>query len=95
MAMTGKPDKESVFPDPIKRNACARCGGLMVMAHVVDLQGHAGEVIFRGFRCTNCGEFIDQMVLANRLKPAPQPLEGPKQRKFARRVSHNKPATEK
>lgn len=67
----------------------------MVMAHVVDLQGHAGEVIFRGFRCTNCGEFIDQMVLANRLKPAPQSIEGPKKRKFARQVGHNKRATEK
>jgi uncharacterized Zn finger protein len=95
MAIIGKPSKESVLPDPKRHDACARCGGLMVMAHVVDLQGHAGEVIFRGFRCTNCGEFIDQTVLTNRLKPAPQPIVGTKKRKFARQVSHNKPATEK
>jgi len=95
MAIIGKPNKASVLPDPKRHDACARCGGLMVMAHVVDLEGHAGEVIFRGFRCTNCGEFIDQTVLANRLKPAPQSIEGPKKRKFARQVSHNKPATEK
>ncbi len=85
MGTTGKPSDASVFSHPTRHDACARCGGLMVMAHVVDLQGHAGEVIFRGFRCTNCGEFIDQMVLANRLKPAPQPIVGTKKRKFARR----------
>jgi hypothetical protein len=67
----------------------------MVIAHYVDLQGHAGEVIFKGLRCTNCGEFIDRMVLANRLKPMPQSLDGPKQRKFARQVSHKRPATAK
>ncbi|OYT19344.1 MAG: hypothetical protein CCU26_12185 [Nitrospira sp. UW-LDO-01] len=67
----------------------------MVVAHYVDLQGQAGEVMFKGLHCTNCGEFIDQMVLANRLKPAPQALEGPRQRKFARQVSHNNSATHK
>jgi hypothetical protein len=67
----------------------------MVIAHHVNSEGQAGEVIFKGFRWTNCGEFIDQIVLANRLKPAPQPLEGPKERKSARQVSHNKPTTEK
>ncbi len=52
----------------------------MVLAHYVDLQGHAGEVIFKGLRCTNCGEFIDQMVLANRMKLMPQSLDGPKKK---------------
>lgn len=66
----------------------------MVVAHYVDLQGYAGEVIFKGFRCTNCGEFIDQMVLANRQKPVPQSLDGPKKRKFARQVSHKRSAAD-
>lgn len=59
----------------------------MVLAHHVDLQGYAGEVILKGLRCTNCGDFIDQMVLANRLKLMPQSIDGPKRRKFARQVS--------
>lgn len=67
----------------------------MVIAHYVDLQGHAGEVIFKGLRCTNCGEFIDKMVLANRLKPIPPSLDGPKKRKFARQVSHKRPGAGK
>jgi len=67
----------------------------MVVAHHVNLQGYAGEVIFKGFRCTNCGEFIDQMVLENRLKPMPHALEGPKKRKFARQVNHKRPARDK
>lgn len=95
MEIIGKPNKASALPDPTRHDICARCGGLMVVAHYVDLQGQAGEVMFKGLRCTNCGEFIDQMVLANRLKPAPQALEGPRQRKFARHVSHNKSATHK
>ncbi|CUS33873.1 conserved hypothetical protein [Candidatus Nitrospira nitrosa] len=84
MEIIGKPNKVSALSDPTRHDICARCDGLMVVAHYVDLQGHAGGVMFKELRCTNCGEFIDQMVLANRLKPAPQALEGPKQRKFAR-----------
>lgn len=95
MELIGKPNKASALPDPTRHDICARYGGLMVVAHYVDLQGQAGEVMFKGLHCTNCGEFIDQMVLANRLKPAPQALEGPRQRKFARQVSHNNSATHK
>ena len=67
----------------------------MVVAHDVDLQGYAGEVIFKGLRCTNCGESIDQTVLTNRLEPMPNSLDGRTKRKFARRVSHKQPATAK
>ena len=78
METTGKPNNASALSHPIRHDACTRYGGLMVLAHYVDLQGHAGEVIFKGLRCTNCGEFIDQMVLANRMKLMPQSLDGPK-----------------
>ena len=56
----------------------------MVLAHCVDLQGYAGEVIFERLRCTNCGEFIDHLVLANRHKRVPQSIDGPKKRTLAR-----------
>lgn len=78
MEIIGKPNKVSALSDPTRHDIWARCDGLMVVAHYVDLQGHAGGVMFKELRCTNCGEFIDQMVLANRLKPAPQALEGPR-----------------
>lgn len=94
MGTTGNRNTALVRPRPTRHDACARCGGLMVVAHCVDLQGHA-EVISEGLRCTNCGDFIDAMVLANRLKPLPQSLDGPKKRKFARQVSHKRPATGK
>ncbi len=87
MDTTGKPNNASGLSHPTGRDVCMRCGGLMVIAHYVDLQGYGGEVIFKGLRCTNCGEFIDQMVLANRLKLVPESLDGPKTRTFARQVS--------
>ncbi len=65
----------------------------MVIAHCADLKSDAGGVIFKGLRCTNCGEFIDQLVLANRLKPLPHSVYGPKKRKFARQVGHKRPGT--
>lgn len=66
----------------------------MVLVHYVDLQGHA-EIIFKGLRCTNCGDFIDETVLANRLQLIPHSLDGPKKRKFARQVNHKKSGTGK
>ncbi len=90
METTGESGTPSALPHPTRQDACTRCGGLMVVAHHVNLQGYAGEVIFKGLRCTNCGEFIDEMVLSNRLMPLPRALEGPKQRKFPRQVSHER-----
>lgn len=84
MDTTGKPNNASALSHPIRLDACMRCGGLMVLAHCVDLQGYAGEVIFERLRCTNCGEFIDHLVLANRHKRVPQSIDGPKKRTLAR-----------
>lgn len=64
----------------------------MLVEHYVNLQGYAGEIIFKALRCANCGEFIDHMVLANRLKPVTHPLDGPRKRKFAQRMDHNRSA---
>jgi len=47
METTGKPNNASALPHPDRHDACVRCGGLMVVAHYVDLQGHAGEVIIK------------------------------------------------
>ena len=91
MDTTGKPNKASALPRPTRYDVCMRCGGLMVLADDVELQGHA-EIIFKGLGCTNCGGFIDKLVLANRLKPIPHSLDGPQKRKFIRQVGHKRPA---
>lgn len=49
----------------------------MVIAHHVDMyKGHAGEIVFRALRWANYGEFIDQVVLANRLGQLSTPSTG-------------------
>ena len=38
-------------------NHCSRCGGLMVMEHLID---------FTALRCVQCGEIVDPVILHNR-----------------------------
>lgn len=38
-------------------NHCLRCGGLMVMEQLLDLQAR---------RCVQCGEVVDPVILRNR-----------------------------
>ena len=87
MDTAGEANNASGLSHPTGRDVCMRCGGLMVIAHCVDLQGYGGEVISKGLRCTNCGEFIDQTVLMNRLKLRPESLDAPKARTVAQQVS--------
>ena len=65
---------------------CARCGGLMVLEHYMDLQDDTGQIEVTALRCTSCGEVIDPVILQNRIKPAPNLLYGTKQRKYAQRI---------
>jgi hypothetical protein len=65
---------------------CARCGGLMVLEHYMDLQDDTGQIGMTALRCTSCGEVVDPFILQNRFKPAPNLLYGTKQRKYAQRV---------
>ena len=65
---------------------CARCGGLMVVEHYMDLQDDTGQIGMTGLRCTSCGEVVDAVILRNRVNPAPNLLYGTKQRKYAQRV---------
>jgi hypothetical protein len=43
----------------------------MINECYLDLQDDTGQIGIRGFRCSSCGEFIDPIILQNRLK---QPL---------------------
>jgi hypothetical protein len=49
-----------------QRNRCHRCNGMMVEAYVDLLSpSQTGEAVI-GWRCLNCGEYMDRQVLLNR-----------------------------
>ena len=50
---------------------CSRCGGLMVIEQCFDLLDHGGHLDFRAWRCVQCGEFIDPVILQNRQRSLP------------------------
>jgi hypothetical protein len=60
----------------------------MVTEYYMDLQDDTGQIGITDFRCTNCGEVIDPVILRNRLNPTPSLLHVVKQRKYAQRVDH-------
>ena len=48
------------------RITCVRCSGLMVGEFCMDLQNSTGELEIETFRCVQCGEVVDPVILANR-----------------------------
>lgn len=85
MESSGRPDHTAVSASHADDH-CARCGGLMVVEHYMDLQDDTGQIGMTALRCTSCGEVVDAVILENRVKPAPNLLYGTKQRKYAQRV---------
>lgn len=47
---------------------CRRCRGLMVQDRFMDLGDDMGHIGFLGWRCVNCGEVVDPVVLAHRIE---------------------------
>jgi len=45
---------------------CHRCGGLMVGEFCMDLLSSTGELEFLAFRCLQCGDVVDPVILQNR-----------------------------
>lgn len=45
---------------------CGRCGGLMVPHQYTDVLETTSADYCDGFRCVNCGEILDAVVLAHR-----------------------------
>lgn len=56
--------------------SCHRCHGLMVRDSFVDLRDDTGRLKFQGWRCVNCGEVVDPVVLAHRVDEQPLPYCG-------------------
>lgn len=45
---------------------CVRCQGLMVVDHLVDLKESNRSIWLPVWRCMNCGEVLDQHIVARR-----------------------------
>jgi hypothetical protein len=55
----------------VSATRCSRCGGLMVIEQGFDLLDRGGHFDFRAWRCVQCGEFIDAVILQNRQRSLP------------------------
>lgn len=55
---------------------CQRCQGRMIRDSFVDLRDDTGQMAFSGWRCLNCGEVIDPVVLTHRIEAPIVPYRG-------------------
>lgn len=58
--------KRTISDERLGAWRCHRCGGLMVGEFCMDLLNGTGELDLLAFRCVQCGEIIDRVVLMNR-----------------------------
>lgn len=55
---------------------CLRCGGLMTCENYLT-RTELGELGFcDGWRCLNCGDVVDAVILSHRRQGAPEPRTG-------------------
>jgi len=45
---------------------CNRCGGLQLWSHFANLGSAVGAWAYDGWRCMNCGDIVDALILENR-----------------------------
>ncbi len=45
---------------------CPRCKGHMISQYFEDISDDTGYIQFSGYRCINCGEILDPVIMANR-----------------------------
>lgn len=58
--------QKSGFIQPRHTGSCRRCGGMVISTYGELLTpGQTGEAA-KGWRCINCGEYVDGQVLRNR-----------------------------
>ncbi|MCC2643984.1 MAG: hypothetical protein K0S45_4397 [Nitrospira sp.] len=87
METHGTPDTSSSPTPHAGHAACARCGGLLLTQHYMDLLDDTGQIDITAWHCTICGEVVDSVILKNRHSPPPNLLYGTKSRKFSQRVT--------
>lgn len=49
---------------------CHRCHGLMVLEEICDFHEIGEALCFDGYRCLQCGEIVDAVILDNRRRIA-------------------------
>ena len=82
-----RPRADHTFPaQQTSADTCARCGGLLLTQHYMDLLDDTGQIDITAWHCMTCGEVIDPVILKNRKSPLPNLLYGTKARKFSQRV---------
>jgi len=47
---------------------CPRCKGSMIDETFEDLRDDTGVFYFHGYRCMVCGEILDPVIMANRIR---------------------------
>ena len=87
METRGTPDTSSSAAPHAGHATCARCGGLLLGQHYMDLLDDTGQIDITAWHCTMCGEVVDAVILKNRQSPPPNLLYGTKARKFSQRVT--------
>ncbi len=55
---------------------CQRCQGCMIEDTCMDLRDDTGRIAFDAWRCVNCGEIIDAVVLTHRARKPAEPYRG-------------------
>ncbi len=55
---------------------CQRCNGFMIRESFLDLRDDSGRLMFEGWRCINCGEVVDPVVLTHRNEAPTSPYRG-------------------
>jgi len=53
---------------------CLRCQGLMVPDLFMELLDKSGKEHCKGWRCVNCGDLLDPVILQNEARRSVKPL---------------------
>ena len=56
---------------------CLRCRGLMVRYWFIELLDETGQEHCRGWRCVNCGDLLDSVILQNEARRSVKASEAP------------------
>ncbi|MEX5214391.1 MAG: hypothetical protein NW703_09545 [Nitrospiraceae bacterium] len=49
---------------------CARCHGLMIEDHLLDIRESLGPMWIKTWRCVSCGNIVDPLILKHRTAQA-------------------------
>src|SRR5437763_10334869 len=62
-----------VTTSPCFQKNCTRCSGQMTYEMCTDLQSDSGRSNFWAFRCIQCGDIVDEVILQNRSRSVFRP----------------------